>query len=94
MIGKTVRTFIKNLIYSKSDTSRPHIPKIAVKFSKNGVSRADLAQRVINDPHCRRKVKHLLPFEICAREIYETFVYTRSETIKYVKKYYTVIIQL
>ena len=32
--------------------------------------------------------KHLLPFvfEICAREIYEKFVYTRSETIEYVKK--------
>ena len=29
--------------------------------------------------------KHLLPFEICAREICEKFVYKHSETIEYVK---------
>ena len=29
--------------------------------------------------------KHLLLFEICAREICEKFVYKHSETIKYVK---------
>ena len=27
--------------------------------------------------------KHLLLFEICAREIYEKFVYKHSETIEY-----------
>ena len=30
-------------------------------------------------------LKHLLLFEICAREIYEKFVYKHSETIEYVK---------
>ena len=30
-------------------------------------------------------LKHLLLFEICAREIYEKFVYKYSETIEYVK---------
>ena len=31
------------------------------------------------------KIEHLLPFEICAREICEKFVYKHSEAIKYVK---------
>ena len=30
-------------------------------------------------------LKHYLLFEICAREIYEKFVYKYSETIEYVK---------
>ena len=30
-------------------------------------------------------LKHLLLFEICVREIRESFVYKRSETIEYVK---------
>ena len=30
-------------------------------------------------------LKHLLLFEICAREIFEKFVYKHSETIEYVK---------
>ena len=30
-------------------------------------------------------LKHLLLFEICAREICEKFVYKHSETIEYVK---------
>ena len=30
-------------------------------------------------------LKHLWIFEICAREIYEKFVYKHSETIEYVK---------
>ena len=30
-------------------------------------------------------LKHLLLFEICAREIYEKFVYKQSDTIEYVK---------
>ena len=30
-------------------------------------------------------LKHILLFEICAREICEQFVYTHSETIEYVK---------
>ena len=34
-------------------------------------------------------LKDLLPFEICAREICEKFVYKHSETIGYVKKYPT-----
>ena len=29
--------------------------------------------------------KHLLLFEICAREIYEKLVYKRSDTTEYVK---------
>ena len=32
-------------------------------------------------------IKHLLLSEICAREIYEKFVYKHSETIEYVKKF-------
>ena len=31
-------------------------------------------------------LKHLLLFEMCAREICEKFVYKHTETIKYVKK--------
>ena len=31
----------------------------------------------------------LLLFEICAREIYEKFIYKHSETIEYVKNYPT-----
>ena len=34
-------------------------------------------------------LKHLLLFEICAREIYEKFVYKHSETIEYVKNWPT-----
>ena len=30
-------------------------------------------------------LKHLLLFEICAREVYEKFVDKRSETIEYIK---------
>ena len=30
-------------------------------------------------------LKHLILFEICAREIFEKFVYKHSETIEYVK---------
>ena len=30
-------------------------------------------------------LKHLLLFEICAREIYEIFIYKYSETMEYVK---------
>ena len=30
-------------------------------------------------------VKHLLLFEICAREVGEKFVYKHSETIEYIK---------
>ena len=30
-------------------------------------------------------LKHVLLFEICARELCEKFVYKRSETIEYVK---------
>ena len=32
-------------------------------------------------------IKHLLLFELCAREIYETFIYKHSETIEYVYKH-------
>ena len=31
-------------------------------------------------------MKHILLFEICAREICEKFVYKHSQTIEYVKK--------
>ena len=34
-------------------------------------------------------LKHLLLFEICAREICERFVYKHSETIEYVKTPFT-----
>ena len=32
-------------------------------------------------------IKHLLLFELCAREIYEKFIYKHSETIYYVSKH-------
>ena len=34
MTGKTVQTYQRSLVYAKSYTSRPHIPKVAVKFPK------------------------------------------------------------
>ena len=34
-------------------------------------------------------LKHLLPFEICTREICEKLVYKDSQTIEYVKNYQT-----
>ena len=42
-------------------------------------------------PHLKKKhigdftFEHLLLFEICAREIFEKFVYKHSETIEYAK---------
>ena len=35
------------------------------------------------------RLKHILRFEICAREICEKFVYKHSEAIEYVKKFPT-----